>query len=190
LLAGVIVGSEIGFWVVLGTGLVLRYALGRPRAGAVFLALAPLVDLILLVVTVLDLRSGAPARTEHGLAAAYIGFSVAFGHSTIRWADVRFAHHFAGGPAPDTRDKYGTARAIKEWKIFGLAVIAWLVSCVLLLAAIALVGDADTSQLRGWIIRLTATLAIWFLVALSYTVWPKPEPAPTAIPAPGSEQSQ
>jgi hypothetical protein len=177
MLAAVIVGCEIGFWLVLGTGLVLRYLLHRPRAGAVVLVLAPFVDLVLLVVTVLDLRAGAPAEWMHGLAAAYIGFSVAFGHSTIRWADVRFAQYFAGGPAPDTSDKYGMARAVKEWKLFGLAVLAWAVSCLLLLAAIALVGDGDTTELQGWIGRLSVVLGIWFLVALTYTVFPKSEPA-------------
>jgi len=178
MLPAVIVGCEIGFWLVLAAGLVLRYLLGRPRAGAVVLVFAPLVDLVLLVVTVLDLRAGASADWMHGLAAAYIGYSIAFGHSTIRWADVRFAHRFAGGPTPDTRDKYGMARAAKEWRIFGLAVLAWLISCALLLAAVALVGDGDTTQLRGWIARLSTVLGIWFLIALSYTILPKGAPKP------------
>jgi hypothetical protein len=124
-----------------GAGLTLRYPLGRPRAGAVLLFLTPVIDLVLLVVTVLDLRGGAQAEWMHGLAAAYLGYSVAFGPSTIRWVDVRFAHRFAGGPPPSRRDRYGRARSIKEWKIFGLAVLAWLVSAGLLLGAIALVGD-------------------------------------------------
>jgi hypothetical protein len=177
MLAAVIIGCEVGFWLVLGAGLALRYLLNRPRAGLVVLAAAPLVDLVLLVVTVLDLRAGAPAEWMHGLAAAYIGFSVAFGHSTIGWADTQFAYRFAGGPPPDPRDKYGKARAIKEWKYFGLAVLAWLVSCALLVAAIALVGEGDTDELRGWIGRLTGVLGIWFLIALTYTVFPKQEPA-------------
>ncbi|HST81365.1 MAG TPA: hypothetical protein VLL08_06465 [Kineosporiaceae bacterium] len=178
MLTAVIIGCEIGFWLILVTGLVLRYLVGRPRLGAVVLVLAPLVDLILLVATVLDLRAGAQAEWMHGLAAAYIGYSVAFGHSTIRWADVRFAHRFAGGPAPDTRDKYGMARAIKEWKIFGLAVLAWLASCALLIAAIALVGNGETAELQAWIGRLSLILGIWFLIALSYTIFPKSRPQP------------
>jgi hypothetical protein len=176
MLAVLIIGCEIGFWLVLGAGLALRYLFGRPRAGAVVLVLAPVVDLILLVATVVDLRGGARAEWMHGLAAAYIGFSLAFGHSTIRWADVRFAHRFAGGPAPDTRDNYGMPRAIKEWKIFGLAVVAWVASCALLFAAIALVGDGDAEELRAWIGRLSVVLGIWFLIALSYTIFPRSAP--------------
>jgi hypothetical protein len=178
MLAAVIVGCEIGFWLVLGAGLLLRYPLGRPRAGGSVLVLAPLVDLVLLVVTVLDLRAGTAAEWMHGLAAAYLGFSVAFGPSAIRWADVRFAHRFAGGPAPDRSDTYGRARAVKEWKIFGLAVLAWLISCALLVGAIALVGAADAGPLRGWIARLSGILGIWFVVALTYTVFPKAQPGP------------
>jgi hypothetical protein len=40
--------------------------------------------------------------------------------------------------------------------IIGCEVAFWV-----LLGAIALVGDADTGPLRGWIARLTFTLAIW-----------------------------
>ncbi len=87
MLIAIIVFCEIGFWVVLGAGLVARYLLGRRTLGAVLLAAVPLVDLVLLVATVVDLSNGATADFTHGLAAAYIGFSVAFGHSIIRWAD-------------------------------------------------------------------------------------------------------
>lgn len=111
------------------------------------------------------------------LGTVIIGYSIAFGSSTIRWADVRFAHRFAGGAAPDVQDRYGMARAIKEWKIFGLAVLAWLVSCALLVAAIALVGEGDPTELRSWIPRLSVVLGIWFVIALSYTVFPKRGPS-------------
>ena len=96
----VIVATEIGFWVLLGAGLTARYVLRSRRLGGVLLASVPLVDLVLLAATVADLRGGATAGASHGLAAIYIGVSVAFGPSIIRWADARFAHRFAGGPAP------------------------------------------------------------------------------------------
>lgn len=57
----VIVGCEIGFWLALAAGLGLRYPLKRPKAGAVVLACVPLVDLVLLAATVVDLRGGATA---------------------------------------------------------------------------------------------------------------------------------
>lgn len=51
-----------------------------PRLGTVLLISTPAVDLVLFAATVLDLRRGASAEFVHGLAAACIGFSVAFGH--------------------------------------------------------------------------------------------------------------
>ena len=59
MLIAIIVATEIGFWVVLGAGLAARYLLGRRRLGAVLLASVPLVDLVLLIATVLDLSGGA-----------------------------------------------------------------------------------------------------------------------------------
>ena len=51
--------------------------------------------------------AGRRPNFTHGLAAAYLGFSVAFGHSMVRWADQRFAHRFAGGPPPWRPPKQG-----------------------------------------------------------------------------------
>jgi hypothetical protein len=173
MLLAIIVACEIGFWVVLGSGLVARYLLRRRRLSAVLLVAAPLVDLVLLVATVIDLSNGASAEFAHGLAAAYIGFSVAFGHSLIRWADQRFAHRFAGGPAPWRPPRHGYARTRYEWREFGKASLAWAISCGLLVAAIAVVGDADrTESLEGWIARLTMVLAIWSLWPITHTIWP------------------
>ena len=56
--------------------------------------------------------------------------------------------------------------------------MAWVVSCGLLLAAIAIVGDPDRTQaLTDWLLRLTLVLGIWSLWPITYTLWPaKPEP--------------
>jgi hypothetical protein len=173
MLIALIVACEVAFWAVLGAGLVARYLLDRRRLGAILLACVPLVDLVLLVASVIDLAGGATADFKHGLAAAYIGFSVAFGHSAIRWADQRFAHRFAGGPPPWRPPRGGRERAHYEWREFGKASLAWAVSCVLLLAAIAIVGDADrTEALVGWIARLSLILGIWSLWPITHTLWP------------------
>lgn len=173
MLVVIIVACEIGFWVVLGAGLTARYLLGRRRLGAALLVCVPLVDLALLAATVIDLRRGASADFSHGLAAAYLGFSVAFGHSLIHWADARFAHRFAGGPPPPRAPRYGSARARHEWREFAKALLAWAISCSLLLAAIALVSDADrTRALVGWLERLTLVVVVWSLWPITYTIWP------------------
>jgi hypothetical protein len=60
-----------------------------------------------------------------------------------------------------------------EWREFGKAGIAWAVSCGLLAAAIAIVGDADrTEELQGWILRLSMILAIWSLWPITHTIRP------------------
>lgn len=166
MLLAVIVGCEIGFWVVLGAGLGARYLLRLRRLGAALLLCVPLVDLVLLVATVLDLRRGAVANVTHGLAAAYIGFSLAFGHSMVRWADQRFAHYFAGGPPPWRPPKRGPERVRYEWREWGKAVVAWSVSCLLLGLAVLVVGDATrTAALVEWMGRLTMVVVIWFVAA-------------------------
>ncbi|TDD84905.1 hypothetical protein [Actinomadura rubrisoli] len=173
MLVTVIAACEIGFWVVLLAGLTARYLLRWRRTGAALLLCVPLVDVVLLTVTVIDLRNGATASFGHGLAAAYIGYSVAFGHSMVRWADERFAHRFAGGPRPTGKPSHGRPRTRYEWREFGKAAIATAVACGILLLMIVLVDDPDrTDQLQGWTARLGAILAIWSLWPITHTLWP------------------
>ena len=165
-----IAGAEIAFWVVLASGLAARYLVQRRRLSAVLLASVPLVDLVLLVATVAHLAGEATAEAAHGLAAAYLGVSVAFGPSLLRWADARFAHRFAGGPPPWKPPRGGAARVRHEWREFGKAALAWTVSVAVLGLAIAIIGDADrTEALLAWIVRLTGVLAIWSIWPLSYS---------------------
>jgi hypothetical protein len=172
ILAAIVV-CEVGFWVLLAAGLLARYLLHRPRLGGVLLVCVPLVDLALLAFTVVDLSAGATAQFAHGLAAVYLGFSVAFGHSMVRWADVRAAHRFAGGPPPVPKPAAGTwPRARREWREFARATSATGLSAGLLLAAIAWVGDrGDTTALWSWLPRLALALLIWFVA------WPVVETA-------------
>lgn len=178
MLVGLIIACEVAFWVVLAAGLTARYPLRRPRLGAALLLAVPLIDLVLLVASLIDLRSGGEATLAHGLAAVYLGFSVAFGHSMVRWADQRFAHRFAGGPPPVKPPRYGWARTRHEWREWGKALVAWAVACGLLLGGIAMVGDPDrTTELEAWIARLTTVLVIWLVGwPVFYTVFPKREP--------------
>jgi len=163
-LVAVIVAGEAGFWVVLGAGLVARYLLCRRTTGAVLLACTPLVDLVVLGATVLDLRGGGSASWSHGLAAAYLGISVAFGPCMVRWADRRFAHRFASGPPPWRPPRFGRARVRYEWREWGKLVLAWVIACAVLLGLVAVAPPgADTGQLWGWMVRLSIVLVIWFI---------------------------
>jgi hypothetical protein len=166
--------AEVLFWVVLAAGLAVRYLLRSPRLGAAVLLGVPLIDLLLLIATTIDLRDGGEAEFTHGLAFAYLGFTIAFGHSMIRWADQRFAHRFAGGPEPWKPPKEGWANVRYEWREFGKAMLAWAISCALLLAAILLVDDPDrTEALEGWILRLSIVVGIWSLWPITATLSPR-----------------
>ena len=170
----VIVACEVGFWVVLLAGLAARYGLRRPRLGGALLVCVPLVDLALLVASVLDLRQGGVAGTAHGLAAVYLGVSVAWGHSMVRWADARFAHRFAGGPPPSRPPAGGVEHARYQRGQWARHLLAWAVGCGLLLGGVAIVGDAERGGAllgiaQGW----TTVLAVDFLWSMSYTLWPR-----------------
>ncbi|WP_431042156.1 hypothetical protein ACQUSR_09700 [Streptomyces sp. P1-3] len=167
---------EVGFWVLLAAGLALRYLARMPKAGAAVLLCEPLLELVLLVATAIDLKNGAEPDWKHGIAAVYIGFSVALGHRTIKWVDARFAHRFAGGPPPARKPKYGTARTVHEWKEASLWILAACIAIGLLQGAIWYVGDeGDIGSLREWQHRMLFVIGINVIIALSYTLWPKKE---------------
>lgn len=172
-----IVLCEVGFWVLLAAGLALRYVARKPRLGAAVLLCEPLLEVVLLVVTAIDLKNGAAPDWKHGLAAVYIGFTVGLGHSTITWVDARVAHRLAGGPPPVKPPKYGMARAAHEWRTAARWVLAAVTALALLQAAVLYVGgDGDTESLRMWQQTMLWVIGINLVIAGSYTLFPKREP--------------
>lgn len=178
LIVAVIIACEIGFWVLVVLGLLARYALRWRRTGAVLLVMTPVVDLVLVSAVVLDLRGGGTATTFHGLAALYLGLSLAYGHQMVRWADVRFAHRFADGPAPVK--PYGREHTKACWSDVVRTAVAVGIAAGVLWLLTALVEDPSrTSSLLG----IYPVLGIWIIVdlvwAVSYTIWPRTRPVPT-----------
>lgn len=177
-----IVACEVAFWVAILAGLAARYLLRRPRLGAALLVLAPVIDAVLLALVAIDLLGGATASWQHGLAAIYIGISVAYGARMVAWVDVRFQHRFAGGPPPQrlTGSRY-TAKC--WWDVLRTSVAA-AIAAGILGAIIVLVGDAErTAALTGYFRILGVMVTIDVIWALSYTIWPK-KPAAAQSPAP------
>jgi hypothetical protein len=159
-----IIGCEVAFWLVLLITLAVRYLLRRERISRVFLWALPLVDLLLLVFTALDLHRGTSATFAHGLATAYVGFTLAFGGIMVAWADQRFAHRFAGGPAPDVAPDHGWAGVRYEMGLWLRCLVAWLISIVLLIALIAYVDDpAKTRELEHWFGIAIVSSVLWFV---------------------------
>ncbi|MFB8403785.1 hypothetical protein [Streptomyces sp. NPDC055912] len=181
-----IVVCEVGFWVLLAAGLATRYLLKMPRTGIALLLCEPLLEVLLLVVTAIDLKNGADPSWKHGLAALYIGYTVGHGHRTVKWLDGHAAHRFGGAPRPPKAPRYGMARARHEGKVWlGSVTAAAVASGLLLLAALYVGDDGNTDSLYGWIFVAWRAAGIHGLIALSYAIWPKkaPEGAASAVPA-------
>jgi hypothetical protein len=173
-LVALIVICEVLFWAVLVAGLATRYLLRRRRLGGALLACAPLVDVVLLVATALDLRGGGTATVAHSLAAVYIGVSVGFGHRMVRWADVRFAHRYAGGPPPEPKPRHGAAHAAYERAGWARHLLAWAVGVGLMGLAVLVVGDVARTQALLDTMRLwSVVLVVDGAISLSYTVSPR-----------------
>ena len=174
-----IVACEIGFWVAIVAGLIARYPAGKPRVGAALLIAAPLIDVVLLVLVAADLIGGATASWHHGLAALYIGISVAYGHRMISWADAKFAQRFRGAePRPKPT---GWAYTVVCWKDAARTLLACAVAAAILGALILVVGAPErTAELLGFFPLLGVILGIDVLWAVSYTIWPK-KPAQPAV---------
>lgn len=196
MLVAVILGMEVTFWVLIAAGLIARYLLGRRRTGAILLALSPAVDLVILIASVYDLRHGATAGLPHVLSAVYLGVSVAWGHRMIRWADVRFAHRYAGGPAPVGKPSGGAERAAYEVDQWRRHMLAWSVGVSLLGAGMLLVGDLDRTmvllQFAGlWTIVLAVDTAVTLLDVARYRAEERPSDGrATPAAAAGARQDQ
>ncbi|MDF9806696.1 hypothetical protein M2436_005243 [Streptomyces sp. HB372] len=176
-IALLVVACEVAFWVLLAAGLALRYVARKPRLGAALLLCEPLLEVVLLVVTAIDLKNGAEPDWKHGLAAVYIGFTVGLGHHTIKKVDAWVAHRWFGGPPPVKPPKYGMARAVHEWRTAARWILAAVVAAGLLQAAIWYVGSGgETDSLRNWQQKMGWVIGINLIIAGGYTVWPKQAP--------------
>ena len=172
MILGVIVACEVALWVAIVVGLAVRYLAHRPRLGLAILASVPLIDVVLLVAVAVHLRSGGTASTEHAVAAFYLGFSLAYGHRMVAWADARFAHRFAGGPEPEKLT--GVAHTRRCWGDVLRTGCACLLAAAFSAGFVWWIGDPSrTAALEtnyGWAVLI---LGIETIAAVSYTLWPK-----------------
>lgn len=168
-----IIFCEIAFWVVIILGLVTRYLWGREKLGLFFLALTPIVDLILLIATSVDLARGATATSIHGIAAIYIGTSIAYGKSMIAWADECFQYYITKkGTKPLKR--YGMEYAKHQMKGWIKHVFAYLIGAGLLVVIIYVINDSTRTEALSQILKIwTLALGINLVISSSYFIWPR-----------------
>ncbi|TYR81319.1 hypothetical protein FZC66_05525 [Priestia megaterium] len=174
-IAWMIVACEIAFWLVIVAGLVARYVWKKEKLGLMFLALTPVVDLLLLLITGVDLYNGAVATIAHGVAAVYIGVSIAFGKSMIKWADERFQYYVTKqGSKPLKR--YGMDHAKHGLKGWISHLIAYVIGAALLASIIYFVDDPTRTEALSGILKIwSLVLGIDFVITGSYFIWPKKE---------------
>ena len=168
-----IVACEIGFWVVIVLGLVTRYVLKKNKLGLFFLALTPVIDLILLIIAGLDLYRGATSTTAHAIAAVYIGASIGFGKSMIKWADERFRYYVTKEGLKPIK-LYGIEHSMHNLKGWGKHVLSYLIGAGLLVGIIFFINDASRTEalfnmLKVW----TLALGIDLVITISYFIWPR-----------------
>jgi hypothetical protein len=146
-IAFAIVAAEIAFWLLVLSGMTARYVWHRERLSTVLLVSVPLADVALLAFTAIDLAGGAEATVTHGLAALYLGFSVALGPVIVAATDRRFAKR--------PRERLGA------WRLWARVVAACAIAAVVLLGLALIADDPDPLLLRlpqlgviavGWLI--------------------------------------
>ena len=180
MIAAAIIAAEVAFWLMLLGGLVARYGLGRPRLGAALLIGVPLVDVALLGITAVDLARGAEADWSHGLAALYLGASVAFGPSLVRTADRRVARRLGAGPAPAASPP-AVDRLAAQWRLWLRALLAGGLAAAMLGALVLIGGAGDTRAIwagGGWFAQLALVVGVWLLVGPAWTAAARYVPSP------------
>ncbi len=166
-----ILACEVTFWLVLVLALAARYLLRRESLSRALLFFLPAVDLLLLAITAVDLRAGTTATFAHGLATAYVGFTVAFGSVAVRWADQRFAHWFAAAAPPDGPPTRGWRAVRHELELWIRCIVAWVITGILLIALIAYVdNEAVTHGLNDWFRIAVGSVVLWFIFGPGWSV--------------------
>jgi hypothetical protein len=173
-IAWAIVICEILFWVFIVSGLAARYIGKREKLGFALLAMTPLVDLALLGLTGYDLYKGSTATMAHGIAAIYIGVSIAYGKSMIRWADDQFCFYILKTRKKPAKKK-GMAFAKQDFLNWLRHLFAFMIGAGLLFVLTIWVGDAERTEAFQQILRVWAlVLGLDLLITLSYFIWPRP----------------
>ncbi|GLC88973.1 hypothetical protein [Lysinibacillus piscis] len=166
-----IITAEIAFWIVIIFGLISRYAFKMPKLSIFFFALTPVIDLLLIILTIVDLKRGTPAAISHGIAAIYIGVSIAYGKTMIAWADDKFQQWFLKKPKKIRLT--GKEKALHEMNMLARHIIAFVIGACALYGMVILVGTNTDATPLLQIMRIWGiVLVIDVIISLSYVFFP------------------
>ncbi|MFC0547575.1 hypothetical protein [Kutzneria chonburiensis] len=171
MLLALVIGSEVGFAVLLLAGLAVRYLLKMPRTGAVLLALSPVGYVVVLITGAIDLARGGAGDIAHVLGAIIVGIVVVSGRHHMQAMDGWVRRKLAREPKPRVS---GWEHARDQRTGFYRRCGEWVVVIALLGGGYALTGfDAVRGeQLLGGMALWTVILGIDFLWSFSYTLFP------------------
>ena len=171
MLLTLVIGSEVGFFVLLLAGLVVRYLMKMPRTGAVLLALSPLGYVVVLIAGAIDLARGGAADIAHVFGAIVIGIVAVSGRHHLHAMDGWVRRKLAKEPKPQLT---GQEHARKQRTDFYRRTGEWAVVVALLAGGYALTGLDLTrgGQLLGGIGFWTVVLVVDFFWSFSYTAFP------------------
>ncbi len=168
-----IILAEIAFWVVISAGLISRYIWKRQRLSIILLALTPVIDLALLMLTAIDLRNGQAASVVHGIAAIYIGVSVAYGKTMIEWADEKF-HQWILKQPKEKELLFGKEKGIHELKLWIRHIVAYGIGSALLYGMIQYIGESGDTGVFWQMIKYWGIIVlIDGAISVSYILFPK-----------------
>ena len=172
-IGSVIIACEVGFWVFIVAGLVTRYIFNQKRVGLFLLAMTPVVDLILIIVTSVDIYQGAVPTTAHGIAPIYIAFSIVYGRSMIRWADEHFLYYVKRAGTKPVR-RIGMDYAKHSMKGSLQHIVAYVIGGAMLLCMIFYIGNhTDTTALQNTLKLWGVIVLIDNAISITYFIWPR-----------------
>ena len=175
-LGWIIIACEVSFWVVILLGLMARYLLQLQKLGFLLLASTPIIDLLLIIITSIDLYRGATATLAHGIAAVYIGVSLAYGKSMINWMDEKLQFYIMKKPSAKPVKRYGIPFAKHYGKGFIKHVVAFTIGVAILEMMIIYIQDPQRTEALNTMVSVwLIVLAIDLYITTSYFIWPKKE---------------
>jgi hypothetical protein len=171
-----LVSSEVIFWVLLLSGLAIRYGLCWRRVSRMVLGAILVNEATLLALAAWDLHRSGHASVDHVITAVVFGYVLIYGPHDLRAADAFVQRKLTGDAAPAAggTKTVGETHARRERMGWYRHVAMWLVGVALMGFGVLVVGSFDAAGVLLEAAAIWATvLVIDGLISFSYTLWPR-----------------
>lgn len=163
LILTLIIICEILFWVFAILGVFFRSIIKNAKLGNFFLILIPIDDLLLIIFNIVSLLMGEPFSYSHSLSGIYLGVTIAFGKTIIKWLDNKMNRVKTN----KKKDYHYEMFHLKKWL---LAVLIYLIVMGVFYMILTMTGESHNTfeALPGFII----VTVIWYVTG---PLWVKKE---------------